>query len=171
MAKSHVPSMICMGSPLAGNSMQPQKRTVKHILIRYGRHGYSAKIHALRLCSHVRFCVRDGHLTVSCQGRAFLRRYPLISLHFRNRNMLLIFTNYNSGCGYTSVGYYARVWKSIRGGVKWLNLLLQKDSMPAVLIADFGRRRCLDPSSLKGYTDLLNIHPVWNTWTVGFQGG
>ena len=31
------------------------KRTVKRILIRFGSHGYSAIIHALRLCSHVRF--------------------------------------------------------------------------------------------------------------------
>ena len=54
--------------------MQPsytQKRTVKRILIRCGSYGYSANFHALRLCSHVRFCVRNGHVvtTVSCQGR------------------------------------------------------------------------------------------------------
>lgn len=38
-------------------------------LVRCGNHchGYSAIFHALRLCSHVRFCVRDGH-TFSRQG-------------------------------------------------------------------------------------------------------
>ena len=50
-----------MNTPLAGDSMQlsyTQRRTVKRILIRYGNHGTLPKIHALRLCSHVRFCVR-----------------------------------------------------------------------------------------------------------------
>lgn len=59
-------------STLAGDSTQPsytQKRTVKGVLVRCGNHchGYSAIFHALRLYSHVRFCVRDGH-TFSCQG-------------------------------------------------------------------------------------------------------
>ena len=52
-------------SPLAGHTTQlsyTQKRTVKHISIRCGSYGYSAKIHALRLCSHVRFCVHNGHI-------------------------------------------------------------------------------------------------------------
>ena len=40
---------------------------MKRILIRCGSHGYSANFCALRFCSHVRFCVRDGHLPVSCQ--------------------------------------------------------------------------------------------------------
>ena len=52
-------------TPLAGDSTQlsyTQKRTVKRILIRCGSHGYFANFHAVRLCSHVRFCVRDGHV-------------------------------------------------------------------------------------------------------------
>ena len=57
-------------SPLVGDSTQPctQKRTVKRILIRRGIYGYSANFHALRQCSHVRFCVRDDHVPSLARG-------------------------------------------------------------------------------------------------------
>ena len=56
---------------LAAGDMQPsytQKRTVKRILIRCGSYGYSANFHALRLCSHLRFCVRNGY-EPSCDAK------------------------------------------------------------------------------------------------------
>ena len=60
-------------TPLAGlgDSTQlshTQKRTVKRILIRCGSHGYSANFHAVGLCSHVRFCVCDGHVPSLARG-------------------------------------------------------------------------------------------------------
>jgi hypothetical protein len=51
--------------------MQPsytEKHTVKRIFIRCGSHGYSAKIHAIKLCSHVRYCVRDSHVPSLARG-------------------------------------------------------------------------------------------------------
>ena len=44
------------------------KSALKLIFIRCGSHGYSAKIHSLKLCSHVGFCVRDGHVPSLVRG-------------------------------------------------------------------------------------------------------
>ena len=39
-----------------------QKRNVKWILIKCGCHSFSANFHTIKLCSHVRLCLRDSHL-------------------------------------------------------------------------------------------------------------
>ena len=60
---------ICF-TPLARDSTQlsyTQKRTVKRTSIRCGSH-YLANFHAVRLCSHVRFWVRDGHVPSLARG-------------------------------------------------------------------------------------------------------
>jgi hypothetical protein len=53
---------------LAGDTAQPsytQKRTVKR---ECRNRGYSANFLALKLSSHVRFCVRDGHVPSPARG-------------------------------------------------------------------------------------------------------
>ena len=55
------------------------KSALKRIFIRCYSHGYSAKIHSLKLCSHVGFCVRDGHIPSLARGvcRNYSSRYGL----------------------------------------------------------------------------------------------
>ena len=86
-----LPKFVFRTSTLAGDSTQPsytQKRTVKRIFIRCGSHGYSAEIHAFRLCSHLRFCVCDCHVPFLARGDSSRFAGPLLQLVKRSRSWL-----------------------------------------------------------------------------------